>query len=65
MTDLMQSVETPGAASALRKVRIPVLTAVAMIFIFVSSGAFGIEDMTRGRGRGSRSSCCSCCPSSG
>ncbi len=52
MTDLMQSVETPGAASALRKVRIPVLTAVAMIFIFVSSGAFGIEDMISWSGPG-------------
>ncbi len=32
-------------AQQLQRVRIPVFRAVAMIFIFVSSGAFGIEDM--------------------
>jgi amino acid transporter len=36
----------------LRRVRIPLLTAVAMIFIFVSSGAFGIEDMVGVEGSG-------------
>ena len=36
----------------LRRVRIPLLTAVAMIFIFVSSGAFRIEDMVGSDGSG-------------
>jgi amino acid transporter len=36
----------------LRRVRIPLVTAVAMIFIFVSSGAFGIEDMVGSDGSG-------------
>jgi amino acid transporter len=36
----------------LRRVRIPLFTAVAMIFIFVSSGAFGIEDMVSSSGPG-------------
>ena len=36
----------------LRRVRIPLVTAEAMIFIFVSSGAFGIEDMVSSSGPG-------------
>ena len=40
------------AGDQLRKVRIPLFTAVAMIFIFVSSGAFGIEDMVGWSGPG-------------
>lgn len=36
----------------LRRVRIPLMTAVAMIFVFVSSGAFGIEDMVSSSGPG-------------
>jgi len=39
-------------AEQLRRVRIPLMTAVAMIFIFVSSGAFGIEDMVGTDGSG-------------
>ncbi|HTX68471.1 MAG TPA: APC family permease [Thermoleophilia bacterium] len=39
-------------AEQLRRVRIPLMTAVAMIFIFVSSGAFGIEDMVGSDGSG-------------
>jgi hypothetical protein len=36
----------------LRRVRIPLLTAVALVFIIVSSGAFGIEDMVGSDGSG-------------
>jgi len=41
-----------SVGSQLRRVRIPLFTAVAMIFIFVSSGAFGIEDMVGTDGSG-------------
>lgn len=40
------------AEQQLRRVRIPLFTAVAMIFIFVSSGAFGVEDMVGPEGSG-------------
>ena len=43
---------TGTANGQLRRVRVPLLTAVAMIFIFVSSGAFGIEDMVSESGPG-------------
>jgi len=57
MTDQVQVTDLPGAGRGqvtdqLRRVRIPLLTAVAMIFIFVSSGAFGIEDMISWSGPG-------------
>lgn len=39
-------------ADQLRRVRIPLFGVVAMIFIFVSSGAFGIEDMVSESGPG-------------
>ena len=39
-------------ASQLRRVRISISTAVVMIFVFVSSGAFGMEDMVSWSGPG-------------
>ncbi|HUK78246.1 MAG TPA: APC family permease [Thermoleophilia bacterium] len=52
MTGQLGVTAQPGVTEQLRKVRIPLLTAVAMIFIFVSSGAFGIEDMVSWSGPG-------------
>ena len=39
-------------ATQLRRVRISISTAVVMIFVFVSSGAFGMEDMVSWSGPG-------------
>ncbi len=52
MTEQLRVAEPLGTTEQLRKVRISLLTAVAMIFIFVSSGAFGIEDMISWSGPG-------------
>jgi amino acid transporter len=52
VSDQPRTADPVSATSQLRRVRIPLLTAVAMIFIFVSSGAFGIEDMVGWSGPG-------------
>ena len=46
------AVATGGRAGQLRTVNIRLFAVVAMIFIFVSSGAFGIEDMVSSSGPG-------------
>jgi amino acid transporter len=52
MTDQLQALEAPATAGNLRTVQIRLFAVVAMIFIFVSSGPFGIEDMVSSSGPG-------------
>jgi len=52
MTDPMHTFDVQQGAGNLRTVEIRLFAVVAMIFIFVSSGAFGIEDMVSSSGPG-------------
>ena len=52
MTDQLRVIEPLGTTDKLRTVNIRLFAVVAMIFIFVSSGAFGIEDMVSWSGPG-------------
>ena len=52
MTDQLRVAEPLGTTGQLRTVNIRLFAVVAMIFIFVSSGAFGIEDMVSWSGPG-------------
>ena len=52
MTDQLRVIEPLGTTDKLRTVNIRLFAVVAMIFIFVSSGPFGIEDMVSSSGPG-------------